>query len=106
MTSALGISRLPCACCELIVSHLHYVHNHALSDFFHQHMPHRHCSRLSDRTLAFFCYPEEVASASLQHPRANQFIDGVEYASPFGWFVACGLEQYMQVQPIFPHFSE
>jgi len=50
------------------------------------------CSSLSGRAIAFFCHREEVASASLQHPRANQFIDGVEYASPFGWFVACGLE--------------
>jgi hypothetical protein len=47
---------------------------------------------LSDYTLAFFCYREEVTSASLEHTRADRFVDGVEYALPFDWLVACRLE--------------
>ena len=49
-------------------------------------------SRLSDCSLTSFRQHVEVTTARVQHTCAGQFIDGVEHALPFGWFVACRLE--------------
>jgi hypothetical protein len=49
-------------------------------------------SFLSDCSFTYLCEGIEVTAARLQHTCANQFIDGVEHAPPFGWFVACHLE--------------
>src|SRR6266850_6018284 len=56
--------------------------------------------------LAFLCQRVEVATARVQHTCPHQLIEGIKHAQPFFRLVAPGLEEYMQVQLILPHFSE
>ena len=44
-------------------------------------------SRLSNCPLTFFRQRVEITTACVQHPCTGQFIDGVEHAPSFGWFV-------------------